>query len=94
MTVLKMNVSVSYADGREVEVTVGPATQVAYEAKFGKPLGSFGDEPYVGELYWLAWHASKSGVEYEAWLESLDGVDLAEEGVAPATPTEPAQPAS
>lgn len=92
---IKIKLNVTYQDGRTADVVAGPATQVAFEREFkiGVPDlveaekgedGQVRDVHFKTEhIYWLAWHASKSGVEFDAWLESLDSVDFDVEAANP-----------
>lgn len=88
---LKIDMTVVYEDGRTAKVTAGPVTQVAFEREHSVGIGVLAEEQKLSHLYWLAWHASRSGVEFDAWLESITAVDVE---VDTPTPTEPAQPAT
>jgi hypothetical protein len=74
--VLNIKLTVHYTDGREVEVTAGPATQVAFEREHNTSIVSIASDPKMTFVYWLAWHASKPGVDFDAWLESLESIDI------------------
>lgn len=88
---LKISVTVHYTDGRTADVVVGPATQVAFEREHGVGLGVLAEDTRLTYVYWLAWHASRTGVEFDTWLESLDSIDFEVDG---ADPTQPAPPAT
>jgi hypothetical protein len=90
--VLKITMTVSYQDGRSVEVAVGPASQVAFERQFDLSITELGgDGTRLEHFYWLGWNASKTGVEFDAWLESVDSIDW---DVDTPDPTKPAPPAT
>lgn len=88
---LKIKIGVTYEDGREANVVAGPATQVAFEREFEAGIGVIGEQQKLSHIYWLAWHASRSGVDFEAWLDSIESVDV---DVQTPDPTEPAPPAA
>ena len=88
---LKMKIAVTYADGRTADVSVGPMTQVAFEREHGCGIGVIADAGKLSHIYWLAWHASRPGVDFDAWLESITDIDME---VAEPTPTVPAPPAT
>lgn len=87
---LKIKGTVHYEDGHSAEVTVGPVTQVAFEREHNCGIGVIAEDSRLSYVYWLAWHASRSGLDFDAWLETVSEVDL--EAEEP-TPTEPAPPA-
>lgn len=88
---LNIEVTVRYAEGRETTTKVGPATQVAFEREHNVGIGAISTEQKVSHVYWLAWHATKPGVAFDAWLESVESIDVE---VGAVVPTRPAQPAS
>lgn len=69
---MKMKLDVELADGTTQRVVVSPVTQVAYEREFKKPIdGTLGTQG----LYWMAWHALRTGVKFDEWLPELVGAD-------------------
>lgn len=88
MAVLK--VKVTYEDGRDVEVKVTPAAQVAFEREYGIGLPKASDDMRNEYLFFLAWKALQlSGNEtrgFESFMESIDDVEV--NGRQPADPTE------
>lgn len=87
---LNITATVTYSDGREATVTVGPATQVAFEREHNLGIPAIGEETKLSHIYWLAWHASKSSLDFDPWLEAVDEVAIE---VATADPTKRAAPA-
>lgn len=87
---LKINLTVHYTDGREAEITAGPVTQVAFEREHNMGIVKMAEETRLSHVYWLAWHASKPGLGFDEWLETLDSIDI---DVAAPDPTKPAAPA-
>ena len=89
---LTITLTCHYQDGRTVDVTSGPATQVAFEREFGLSIAKLADEDErkMSHIYWLAWHASKPGVGFDEWLESLAAVDVEVDVPDPTQPPAPA----
>jgi len=73
---LKITLNVTYADARTAEVTALPLTQVAFEREHGVGIGAIATEQKVSHVYWLAWHATKPGVPFDAWLETVASIDV------------------
>jgi hypothetical protein len=82
--------TVEYADGRRNETRVLPVTQVAFERKFKMAfVAAFNvDTPQLEHLYFIAWHASRTGIEFDDWLETVVAIDPPE-GAESADPTPP-----
>jgi hypothetical protein len=87
----KLEMTVRYLDGTSADVRVLPVTEVAFEREFKKGIASFAEDPHNEHLYWLAWHSCRNGAGFDAWLETIETVELE---VEEATPTGPAQPAT
>jgi hypothetical protein len=87
---LNMSMTVKHLDGRAVPVTVRPVNQVAFERKFSTGfLEVFQDVAAVRFEYicFLAFHASRPGIDFDEWLETVDEIDW---NVEPVDPTPPA----
>jgi len=70
---IELTLGVDYQDGTRHEVVIGPATQVAFEDKFGVSFMEISDgKPRMGWLYWLVWDAmtrtGRCAVTYDEWL--------------------------
>lgn len=91
MAIAKLVLDVEYIDGRTAKVRVLPVTQYAFEREHKKPLSAFANEQWMGDVFWLGWHASRSDLSFEEWLVTVAGVDIDE--AEEADPTQPAQPA-
>ena len=85
---LKMNVS--YSNGGLSTVEVKPRSQIAFERKFDMGIaaafGTGSDGLRFEHLYFLAWHASKSSAEFDAWIDTVEGIDMEIEAVDPTPP--------
>lgn len=90
---MKMNAKVEYADGSGVDLVISAPDFVAFEAKYDRSVARFATEIKFTDICWLAWHRlnrdGKAG-EFEAWLETIDGVNLEEpEDIVPLEKTAP-----
>lgn len=84
---LKIGLTVHYSDGQTREAKAGPATQVAFEREHNVGMAALATEQKVSHIYWLAWHASKPGVDFDTWLESVESIEV---DIDAADPTKPA----
>lgn len=97
---------VTYVDGREVVIRVGPKSLVACERHFQVSMLDFGRTRTIEQFYWPAWHAlheaGKEAREFDDWLGDLDSLKnetdtpdnpVGDEAVNPEPdPTQRAQP--
>lgn len=88
---IALQMTVVYQDGRTATVTARPVSQVAFERKYSRGFASSFSEIKDIQLEWvyfLAWHASRSGLEFDEWLDMVDTIEM---GVAETvTPFDPA----
>jgi hypothetical protein len=89
---MKFTATVTLGNGQRIEAEVWPKDLVEFERRFSVPIARLGEE---GRLEWVMFVAhqacSRSGRyagDFEAFLDDVVGVDLAEE--PPAPPTSPA----
>ena len=75
---MRINLQLEYANGTKKDVSCNAADIVAFEDKFDVSLVKIGNEPRIGWLLYLAWHAEKrtggTTEDYEKWLESVESV--------------------
>lgn len=80
-------VKVTYTDGREVEVRVGPRAEVEVERKFSI---AFHECEAFQHLYYAAWAAlhfsGQENAEFDAFLDAIEDIVTVE---APAEPVDP-----
>lgn len=85
-----LRVQVTYDDGRELEVKVTPAAQVAFERQYGMGLPKASQEMRNEYLFYLAWKAlqlsGNESREFDDFVSSID--DVAVNGNDPSDPTE------
>jgi hypothetical protein len=90
---MKMNAVVEYADGSVADVVISAPDFVAFETKYDRSVARFATEIKFTDICWLAWHRlhrDKKAGEFEAWLETIDGVNLEEsEDIVPLDKTAP-----
>ena len=90
---MKMNAKVEYADGSVVDVVISAPDYVAFETKYDRSVARFATEIKFTDICWLAWHRlhrDKKAGEFEAWLDTIDGVSLEEtEEIVPLDKTVP-----
>ena len=90
---MKMNATVEYADGSVADVVISAPDFVAFETKYDRSVARFATEIKFTDICWLAWHRlhrDKKAGEFEAWLETIDGVNLEEsEDIVPLDKTAP-----
>jgi hypothetical protein len=78
---LRLAFAVEDADGPR-NVTVGPASLVAWERKTGRKVSSFADGIGAEDMAWLVWHAEKRAgnvtMGFDEYLEAIVDLDAAE----------------
>jgi hypothetical protein len=80
---MKMQMTVTYADGTGADLTVSAPDLVAFEREFDRSVARFESEIKFTDICWLAWHKlhrDKKAGEFDAWLETLDSVEITESG--------------
>jgi hypothetical protein len=78
---MKMNLTVTYTDGAGADVIVSAPDFVAFEREFDRSVARFETEIKFTDICWLAWHRlnrDKKAGEFDAWLDTIDGVAISE----------------
>lgn len=77
---MKLNLRVTYADGAAVDTAATTADLVAFEDRFSRSVARLEIELRLTDICWLAWKSlarqGKTAASFEAWLETVDGVEL------------------
>ena len=76
---INLGMTVHYEDGRTQQVVARPVTQVAFERKFSKGFASAFSSMESVQLEWvyfLAWHAARTGLEFDDWLDTVSEIDV------------------
>jgi hypothetical protein len=84
---LRINFQITYADGTAAEATASVADQVAFEQAHDRSIARLADDFRLTDACWLAWHSlqrtSKTSATFDAWLESVDNVEIGQGRIVP-----------
>ena len=85
-------ITVTHIDGSTSEAKVTPVVQVAFERNFNDGITVLSDTATMRMeyIYWLAWHAAKTGASFDDWLETIDAIEVEVESADPSLPAQPA----
>ena len=71
---LRLQFAVEDAGGSR-QVSVGPASLVAWERKTGRKVSQFSDGIGAEDMAWLVWHADKragnTSLDFDAYLDTI-----------------------
>jgi hypothetical protein len=89
---LRIEFTITYADGTAAEATASVADQVAFEQQHDRSIARLADDFRLTDACWLAWHSlhrtGKTGLDFDAWLESVDNVEIGQGRIVPLETTE------
>lgn len=78
---MNLNLLTKYLDGSSEDLTTSPADIVAFESKFDMSVAKLQDNIRFTHIFFLAWHIAHrtkaTALDFEAWLETVDTVELA-----------------
>lgn len=81
---MKINLTVTYDDGRSEAVSCGALDLVKFEEHFNQSIQTMGSSPRFGQLCWLAWSSlhrrGRTSLDFEGWLDTVDELADSEEG--------------
>ena len=84
---MRIQFTITYADGTAAEATASVADQVAFEQAHDRSIARLADDFRLTDACWLAWHSlmrtSKTSALFEAWLESVDNVEIGQGKIVP-----------
>jgi hypothetical protein len=84
---LRIQFTITYADGTAAEATASVADQVAFEQSTDRSIARLADDFRLTDACWLAWHAlhrtGKTGLEFNAWLDGVDNVEIGQGRIVP-----------
>lgn len=84
---MRIQFTITYADGTAAEATASVADQVAFEQATDRSIARLADDFRLTDACWLAWHAShrtgKTGLDFNAWLDTVDNVEIGEGRIVP-----------
>ena len=84
---MRIEFTVTYADGTAAGATASVADQVAFEQQHDRSIARLADDFRLTDACWLAWHAlkrtGKTQNDFEAWLELVDNVEIGQGKIVP-----------
>lgn len=84
---MRINFTITYADGTAAEAVASVADQVAFEQATDRSIARLADDFRLTDACWLAWHAlhrtGKTSAEFDAWLETVEGVEIGQGRIVP-----------
>lgn len=84
---MRINFTITYADGTAAEATASVADQVAFEQATDRSIARLGDDFRLTDACWLAWHAlhrtNQTAKDFESWLDSVDNVEIGQGKIVP-----------
>ena len=84
---MRIEFTITYADGTAAEATASVADQVAFEQQHDRSIARLADDFRLTDACWLAWHSLKrtnrTGEEFDTWLERVDNVEIGQGKIVP-----------
>lgn len=73
---INLKLEVKYRNDTSAEVKTTPTTEVAFERQFNLSLvEAFNTTNIRLEwMYFLAWHAARTGTEFDPWLDTVEEI--------------------
>jgi hypothetical protein len=84
---LRIEFTVTYADGTAAGATASVADQVAFEQQHDRSIARLADDFRLTDACWLAWHSlhrtGKTGLDFDGWLATVDNVEFGQGKIVP-----------
>jgi len=84
---LRIQFTITYADGTAAEATASVADQVAFEQAHDRSIARLADDFRLTDACWLAWHSLKrtnrTVEEFDTWLDRVDNVEFGQGKIVP-----------
>ena len=84
---MRIEFTITYADGTAAEATASVADQVAFEQATERSIARLADDFRLTDACWLAWHAlkrtGKTQLGFDEWLDTVDNVEIGEGRIVP-----------
>ena len=84
---MRIEFTITYADGTAAEATASVADQVAFEQATDRSIARLADDFRLTDACWLAWHSlhrtNKTGLDFESWLDTVDNVEIGQGRIVP-----------
>jgi hypothetical protein len=78
---MNLNLLIKYLDGSSKDLTTSPADIVAFESKFDMSVARLQESIRLTHIFFLAWHIAQrtkaTALDFDAWLETVETVELA-----------------
>ena len=68
--------NVTDKDGNTSTVRTRLATEIAFERKFDLSYGEAFNKKRHEHFYFMAWHATKTDVEFDDWVETVTAIEV------------------
>ena len=84
---MRIQFTITYADGTAAEATASVADQVAFELEHDRSIARLGDDFRLTDACWLAWHAlnrtGRTSSDFPTWLEKVDELEVGQGKIVP-----------
>ena len=84
---MRIEFTITYADGTAAEATASVADQVAFEQATDRSIARLADDFRLTDACWLAWHSlhrtGKTQLGFDAWLDTVDNVQIGQGRIVP-----------
>jgi hypothetical protein len=84
---LRINFTITYADGTAAEATASVADQVAFEQAHDRSIARLADDFRLTDACWLAWHSlnrtGRTTDDFDTWLDRVDNVEFGQAKIVP-----------
>ncbi len=84
---MRIEFTITYADGTAAEATASVADQVAFEQATDRSIARLADDFRLTDACWLAWHSLKrtnrTQLSFDQWLEGVDNVEFGQGRIVP-----------
>jgi len=96
---LRIEFTITYADGTAAEATASVADQVAFEQQHDRSIARLADDFRLTDACWLAWHSlhrtGKTGLDFDPWTATVSEIVFGDQEEAAVPPLEgPTTPTS
>ncbi len=84
---MRIEFTITYADGSAAEATASVADQVAFEQTHDRSIARLADDFRLTDACWLAWHSlkrtGKTAEDFDTWLDRVDNVEFGQGRIVP-----------
>ena len=84
---MRINFTITYADGTAAEATASVADQVAFEQAHDRSIARLADDFRLTDACWLAWHSlhrtARTADDFDTWLDKVENVEFGQGKIVP-----------